>query len=154
MHRVRRALGTACHGIYHVGSTSVAGLAAVPIVDLMVELNDVNLHQTTRLRLLAHGYAHTPGSSHYTAFAAEDALTGRQTVELLLYPCGHEDVRISIAFFAVLRARPDIAVAYGTMKLQARNRHSARASDYAAEKQAWMRHHARFPHDMPLHPVG
>ena len=151
MQRVRRALGTACHNIHHVGSTSVAGLTAVPIVDLMAELSDVSLHNMMHLRLLAHGYAHAPGPSHHAAFVAEDALTGHRTVELLLYPCGHEDVRISVAFFAVLRTQPDIAVAYNTMKLQARARHGT--GDYTAEKQAWMRQHARLSDDVPLHPI-
>ena len=151
--RVRHALGTACHGIHHVGSTSVAGLAAVPIVDLMAELNDINLHNTACLRLLAHGYAPTPGPSHRAAFAAEDTLTGCRTVELLLYPCGHEDVRISVAFFTILRTRPDLATAYNTMKRQARARHAPGADGYAAEKQAWMRHHAQLLQDSPLHPI-
>lgn len=154
MQRVHRALGTACHKIHHVGSTSVVGLVAVPVVDLMAELNDVNMHDVARLRLLTHGYAAAPGPSHCTAFVAEDALTGCRTVELLLYPCGHEDVRISVAFFAVLRAWPDVAVAYGTLKLQARARHGADASGYAAEKRAWMRDHARLSHDLPLYPAG
>ena len=153
LRRVRHALGVACRSIHHVGSTSVPGLAAVPIVDLMGELNDIDLHDTMCLRLLAHGYARATGPSHCAAFAAENALTGCRTVELLLYPCGHENVRISIAFFAVLRTRPDIAAAYGTMKLQARDRHGAGAGAYAAEKQAWMRRHARLLHDLPLHPV-
>ena len=120
----------------------------------MAELNDVNLHDTVHLRLLAHGYARAQDPSHCTAFVVEDTLTGRRTVELLLYPRGHEDVRISVAFFAILRTRPDIAVAYGTMKLQARARHGAAADNYAAEKQAWMRHYARLSHDTPLHPIG
>jgi len=150
---VRRALGIACYRIHHVGSTSVAGLAAVPIVDLMAELNDVSMYDMTRLRLLAHGYARTPGPSHCAAFVAQDALTGCRTVELFLYPSGHEDVRVSVAFFAVLRAQPDVAVAYGIMKLQAHARHGADASGYVAEKQTWMRDHAQLSHNLPLHPV-
>ncbi len=160
MQRVRRALGVCCQAVHHVGSTSVAGLAAVPIVDLMAELDEtglhdgLRLHDMGRLRLLTHGFAGAAASSHCAAFGVEDALSGCRTVELLLYPSGHEEVRVAVAFFACLRVQPDLAVAYGAMKLQARSWHGAGTSGYAAEKRAWMRRNAGPSHVSPLHPVG
>lgn len=153
MQRVRRALGTCCHAVHHVGSTSVAGLAAAPIVDLMAELDDINLNNLARLRLMAHGFTGAAGPSQCAAFMVEDTLSGTRTVELFLYPLGHEEVRVAVAFFAYLRLQPEVAAAYGTMKLQARTRHGAGTSGYAAEKRAWMQHYARPSHDLPLHPV-
>lgn len=154
MQRVRRALGASCQAVHHVGSTSVAGLPAVPIVDLMAELDGAGLHDVARLRLLAHGFVGLPEPSHCAAFAVEDALSGCRMVELFLYPQGHEEVRVTVAFFACLRVQPDIAVAYSAMKLQAQSRHGAGTTGYAAEKRAWMQQHARPSRDMPLHPVG
>lgn len=156
MQRVRRALGTSCRAVHHVGSTSVAGPPAVPVpvMDLMAELDDAGLHGMARLRLLAHGFVDMPGPSHCVAFAVEDALSGCRVVELLLYPFGHEDVRVTVAFFAYLRVQPDVAVAYSTMKLHARSKHGAGTSGYAAEKWAWMQQHAQPSRDLPLHPVA
>lgn len=39
-HRIRSALGEAALGIEHIGSTSVPGLAAKPIVDILVVVED------------------------------------------------------------------------------------------------------------------
>lgn len=153
MERVRRALGTSCHAVHHVGSTSVAGLPAVPVLDLVAELDAMSLQRTARLRLLAHGFADVPGPSHCAAFVVVDALSGCRTVELVLYPFGHEAVRSAVAFFACLRIRPDVAAAYGAMKVQARAQHGAGTSSYGAAKQAWVQRHAQTSHDLPLHPV-
>ena len=153
MQRVRRALGTSCHAVYHVGSTSVPGLAAAPIMDLMAELDDMSLNNLVRLRLMAHGFTGVAGPPPCAAFMVADTLSGTRTVELFLYPLGHEEVRLAVAFFACLRLQPEIAAAYGMMKLQARTRHGAGTSGYAAEKRAWMQHHARLSHDLPSHPV-
>lgn len=160
MQRVRRALGTCCQAVHHVGSTSVAGLPAVPIVDLMVELDDTGLygdsglHNVGRLRLLAHGFTGVAAPSHCAVFVVEDVLSDCRTVELMLYPLGHEEVRVAVAFFACLRIQPDLAVAYGEMKLQARSWHGAGTSGYAAEKRAWMQQNTRPSHALPLRPAG
>jgi len=154
MERVRRALGATCRAVHHVGSTSVAGLSAGPVLDIVAELDDLSLQGTARLRLLAHGFTGVPGPSSCAVFVVEDALSGRRTVELVLYPYGHEAVRLAVAFFACLRIRPGIAVAYGAMKVQERARHGAGTSSYSAAKQAWMEQHAHMPHDVPLQPVG
>ena len=153
MQRVRRALGTGCHAVHHVGSTSVAGLAAAPIVDLMAELDDTSLNDLVRLRLMAHGFTGMAGPPQCVAFMVEDTLSGTRKVELFLYPLGHEEVRVAVAFFACLRLQPETAAAYSAMKLQARARHGAGTTAYAAEKQAWMQHHARPSHALPLHSV-
>ncbi len=126
----------------------------------MAELDDTGLHDDLgphdvgRLRLLAHGFTGVAAPSHCAAFVVEDALSGCRTVELLLYPSGHEEVRVAVAFFACLRVQPDLAVAYGTMKLQARSWHGAGTSGYAAEKRAWMQRNTRPSHALPLHSVG
>ena len=152
MERVRRALGACCHAVHHVGSTSVAGLSAVPVLDLVAELDDMSLSGAARLRLLAHGFAGVPGPSHCAAFVVVEVLSGCRTVELFLYPTGHEEVRSAVAFFAYLRVQPDIAAAYGAMKLQALSQHGAGTSGYGTAKRAWMQRHGRVTHNVPLHP--
>ena len=50
--RIRRALG----GIEHIGSTSVRGLAAKPIIDILVTVADVNDDEAFVARLERAGY--------------------------------------------------------------------------------------------------
>ena len=139
MARVRRALGQACRAVHHVGSTSVPGLHAVPVIDLLAELDGGLPVAATGLRLMVHGFLTVTPEPSCTVHVVEDALTGRRQVELRCYPAGHEDVRVLTTVFALLRAAPAFAAEYDAMKRAARTRHGAGSPGYHAEKQAWMR---------------
>lgn len=139
MARVRRALGPACRAVHHVGSTSVPGLHAVPVIDLVAEMDRGLPAASAGLRLMAHGFLAAAPEPSCTLHVVEDALTGHRQVELRCYPNGHEDVRMLVAVFALLRAAPAIAAEYDGMKRDARARHGAGSPGYHAAKQAWMR---------------
>lgn len=54
--RIRRALGTTALQIEHIGSTSVPGLAAKPIIDVLVTVDDITSEEDYLDQLLAVGY--------------------------------------------------------------------------------------------------
>ena len=54
--RVRAALGAAALEVEHVGSTSVPGLAAKPIIDILVVVADITAEEEYLDPLLAVGY--------------------------------------------------------------------------------------------------
>ena len=54
--RIRRALGEAAVAVEHIGSTSVPGLAAKPIIDILVTVPDIAAEQDHVEPLLAAGY--------------------------------------------------------------------------------------------------
>lgn len=54
--RIKRVLGAAVKGIEHVGSTSVAGLAAKPIIDIVLEVADSVDEPAYVAPLESHGY--------------------------------------------------------------------------------------------------
>ena len=54
--RLSGALGPAAVDIQHIGSTSVPGLAAKPIVDIVVTVDDITAEEDYLLPLLAAGY--------------------------------------------------------------------------------------------------
>ncbi|MBC7597099.1 MAG: GrpB family protein [Kineosporiaceae bacterium] len=54
--RLRKALGTAEVEVEHIGSTSVPGLAANPIVDIVVTVDDITAEEDCLAPLLAAGY--------------------------------------------------------------------------------------------------
>lgn len=147
MGRVRRALGPGCHAVHHVGSTSVPGLHAVPVIDLVAELRDGLVAETAGLRLMVHGFLAAAAEPSCSLHIVEDALTGHRQVELRCYPAGHRDVQVLLAFYALLRATPAAAAAYDGMKRDARARHGAGSPGYHDAKQAWMRRHDSGGHD-------
>lgn len=55
-HRIREALGATALAVEHIGSTSVPGLAAKPIVDIVVAVADIANEDSYLPALLACGY--------------------------------------------------------------------------------------------------
>lgn len=54
--RIRRALGAAAVQVEHIGSTSVPGLAAKPIIDILVTVEDITAEEDHVDVLLDAGY--------------------------------------------------------------------------------------------------
>ncbi|GAA1477020.1 GrpB family protein [Nocardioides aestuarii] len=54
--RIRDALGPAAVQVEHIGSTSVPGLAAKPILDVLVTVEDITAEEDYLAPLLAAGY--------------------------------------------------------------------------------------------------
>ena len=54
--RIREALGDRALAVEHIGSTSVAGLAAKPIIDILVTVSDITAEEDHVDRLVAAGY--------------------------------------------------------------------------------------------------
>ncbi|MFD1505031.1 GrpB family protein [Georgenia yuyongxinii] len=54
--RVRAAVGSAAVAVEHIGSTSVPGLAAKPIIDILVTVADITAEEDYLEPLLASGY--------------------------------------------------------------------------------------------------
>ena len=109
--------------IEHFGSTAVAGLAAKPIVDMIVEVRDVEEARVVVPRILEpQGYDcfwrtrrgdDTP--PWYTWCIKRDD-RGQRTHHLHFGPVGFkmEELR----FRDILRANPDVAAAYAALKLR------------------------------------
>ena len=137
--RVRRALAGSCHVIHHVGSTSVPGMASVPVIDLLAEMRDLAALQAARLRLLAHGFIEqAQAQGHRRTYHVDDIVTRRRQVELHCYPAGHPEAEQLVALFAYLRAHPEAAQAYQALKHEGRARYAANPDGYAWAKQAWV----------------
>lgn len=138
MHRVRRALGGACRGIHHVGSTSVPGIAASPVVDLLVEVHSFDALQTAALRLSAHGFvAQAEQVAHRRTYHVDDPVTRRRRVELHCYETDHPEAKGLLAFYACLRAYPEVARTYEALKREGRVQHGHDVQAYLAIKRAW-----------------
>ena len=117
---LREALGDAALSVEHVGSTSVPGLAAKPILDIdIVMASRADLPAIVE-RLAAVGYVHNgdQGCPGREAFKYDPS--GRQWPAHHLYACDVDNVyyRRHVAFRDYLRAHPEVAQAYGELKLR------------------------------------
>jgi GrpB-like predicted nucleotidyltransferase (UPF0157 family) len=101
--------------VEHVGSTSVPGLAAKPVIDMTIVVPTAAAMETVIGRLAAIGYRHrgdlgVPGRE---AFDRPE-----RTPDHHLYACvaGNEGLRNHLALRDHLRVDPSAARAYGSLK--------------------------------------
>ena len=134
------ALGSAVLGIHHVGSTSVPGLAAKPILDVLVGVPDLEaaLDLVTPLERLGyrfHSGEDTPDRHYFRRWAQP----GIRTHHLSLAEPTSEHYLETLAFRDTLRGDRDLAAEYGRLKQNLARDHSGDRKAYLAGKSAFIR---------------
>jgi GrpB-like predicted nucleotidyltransferase (UPF0157 family) len=113
--RIWGSLRDVALSIEHVGSTSVPGLAAKPIIDISVVVPKRSDVQTGILRLATLGYVHRGdlGIEGREAFTNPEGLPKHN-----LYLCARHSVALAnhLAIRDYLRAHPEAAREYGELK--------------------------------------
>jgi GrpB-like predicted nucleotidyltransferase (UPF0157 family) len=102
-------------GVHHVGSTSVPGLEAKPIIDILVGVRDLEVSRSCFDQLAAIGYLYAPyleTEMHW--FCKPDP--SRRTHHLHLVPTDSSTFRDELAFRDYLRSHRDVAQEYGALK--------------------------------------
>ena len=123
--RIAAALGERALRIEHIGSTSVPGLAAKPIVDILVEVARLGD---------ADGLEH----AGYVLRVHEDGhrmfRTPERDVHVHVWPSGHADIAAQLAFRDRLRASPEDRAAYESLKRELASRDWSDMNHYADAK--------------------
>lgn len=131
---LQRALGDAAFAVEHFGSTSVPGLAAKPIVDIVVEL-ERRLEPLDRLALREAGYVHERNvDAPDIVFLAK----GNHEVHLQLVPRAHPSIEAKLAVRDYLRAHPEEARLYASTKETIASAANGVAKDYALGKREFV----------------
>ncbi|MFD2417679.1 GrpB family protein [Amycolatopsis pigmentata] len=97
---LRRILGSRARLIEHIGSTSVPGLAAKPIIDIVVGIDDPEDEQAYLSDLEAAGYDLRVREPEHRCFRTGEP---DEPVNLHCYPPGHVETRRYLAFRDRLR---------------------------------------------------
>jgi len=135
-----QALGSALVIVHHIGSTSVPGLAAKPIIDLMPVVSDLAELDQLRERVEALGYGwHGELGIAGRRYCTLDDQAGVRAVQLHIFQVNSPHVERHIALRDYLRAHPEIARAYENEKRRAQSLHPDDSHRYGDEKAAWIR---------------
>ena len=129
--------------IHHIGSTSVPGLFAKPVIDILVVVHDDStvadydgrmseLLYTPRGECLDAGG--TPGRFYYSK-----TVDGVRTHQVHVCALGHFQIVELLSFPQYLREHEDIADTYGRLKLAAISEGDADTPRYMARKNDWIR---------------
>lgn len=137
--RLRALWGDAIVTIHHVGSTSVPGLAAKPIIDLLPVVRNIEQVDGYNDAMTAAGYKAwgeygLPGRRYFT----KDA-NGVRTHNIHTYAAGNPEVLRHVAFCAYLRAHPDVCAEYVQVKRRAYALHPADIDAYNDAKNDWIK---------------
>jgi GrpB-like predicted nucleotidyltransferase (UPF0157 family) len=135
-----RTLGATLTAVHHIGSTSVPGLAAKPIIDLMASV--VSIDDLDRKRSLLeelgwswHGELGIKGR-RYCALSDDK---GVRIAQLHIFAADSPDIVRHLAFRDYLRAHREVAHAYEKEKRRARDLHPDDSHGYTDEKDGWIR---------------
>ncbi|WP_091616154.1 GrpB family protein [Amycolatopsis saalfeldensis] len=109
-------------GVDHIGSTSVPGLAAKPVLDVMASVRDLDeVVAAARARLEREGWCYVPpdldvGAPWRRFFVQPDETGRHRRAHLHVLPSGHPRRTAQLTFRDALRADPSLAAEYTALK--------------------------------------
>ncbi len=127
------------NGVEHVGSTSVPGLAAKPIIDLMALVRDLDaVVDQAGDALYADGWHYVPPNLDIRPwrrfFVKPDPSGQHRYAHLHVIPVGHPRWAEQIAFRDALRQDDDLASRYGDLKRRLAAEHPGDREAYTEAK--------------------
>lgn len=102
--------------VHHVGSTSVAGLAAKPILDIVPIVSSPAEGSRAVCMMESLGYRYRGENGIAGRFYFDKIIAGRTVVHAHMFPVNHPDVSKHLMFRDYLRAHPDAAHEYAQLK--------------------------------------
>lgn len=126
--------------VHHIGSTSVPGLPAKPVLDLLPVFESADARDGAEGIVTTLGYEWMgPYGLSGRAYARKsDPETGRRLVHAHGYVEGHPDVRRHIAFRDILRQNAALRAAYTSVKAACAARHPDGGPSYGSCKALWI----------------
>lgn len=135
---LRSILGETLIEVHHIGSTSVPGLAAKPIIDIILEVSDLDELDAKGGQMEQLGYEvmgeYGIPRRRYFRKGGE-----RRTHHVHSFVAGDEHVTRHLAFRDYLRAYPEIAADYAQVKQQAAERSNNDIEEYCDAKDPFVK---------------
>ena len=135
---IRGTLGSGAVRVDHVGSTSVLGLLAKPIIDINVSIPDTMAVDSYRRPLEGIGYLFVPVPESPDFHFFGKPATRPRTYHIHVCAVGSLHERRQIAVRDYLRTHPEEASRYGAFKQAIAERHPGDRLGYIAEKDSYV----------------
>lgn len=133
--RLELALGPGAVSIHHIGSTSVSGLCAKPVIDILIETSslatiDHAVPELERREYVARGEYGIPSRRYFS----RPATSSDSKVHLHAFRRGGPHVARHLQFRDYLRAHPAVAAQYCALKRRLAANHPEDVDAYQAGK--------------------
>jgi GrpB-like predicted nucleotidyltransferase (UPF0157 family) len=126
-------------GIHHIGSTAIPGVAAKPVIDMLVGVQDLKEALAAFDPLGEESYLydpHRPGIAYH--FAKPSRRLAEMTHGLHLTEPGSDLWLERLAFRDALRGDPDLAAGYAALKIGLAHQHRDNVRAYTIGKRAFV----------------
>ena len=125
--------------VHHIGSTSIPGIYAKPVIDILVEVKKISDVDARSSAMKSLGYA-VMGQFGITGrrYFRGDDCEGIRTHQIHAFETGSAEVIRHLAFRNYLIAHPDDALEYSDLKRQLAAEHPFDADAYMDGKDAFI----------------
>lgn len=128
--------GKSLVSIYHIGSTSVPGLVAKPIIDILIEVESLELIDFVTRDLERTGYeARGENGIARRRFFQKSNENGVRLYHVHAFEKGNPEINRHLVFRDYLRTHPEQAAKYADVKQQAAARNPYDIETYMVEKE-------------------
>jgi GrpB-like predicted nucleotidyltransferase (UPF0157 family) len=137
---IARALGSNLIAVHHIGSTSIPGIFAKPIIDMLVDvkdINDVDNHNST-MESLGYEVMGEFGIDGRRYFR-KDNDAGVRTHHVHIFENGSPHIARHLAFRDYMIANPDQAHAYSELKQRLAGEHAENPEEYMDGKDEFIK---------------
>ena len=139
---LKTLLGSVAKNVHHIGSTSVPGLSAKPVIDMLLEVSDIDELDTytsamARAGYVARGENGIPGRRYFIKGGDQ------RSHQVHAFAAGDRQVLRHLALRDYLRINNDIADMYAELKHSAALLSRNDAHRYSALKANFIEHHLR-----------
>ncbi|MGP3956425.1 GrpB family protein [Nonomuraea sp. 3N208] len=134
---LRTALGDVAARIDHIGSTSVAGLAAKPVIDVQVAVRSFEPLEEFRIPLERLGMVYRAGNPELTKRYFREA-PGQRRTHVHVRELGSFSQQLPLLFRDYLRAHPAAAAEFADAKRRCAERFHDEREKYVAAKEPFV----------------
>jgi len=141
---IRETIPTGIAAIHHIGSTAIPGIYAKPIIDILVEVNDLAQVDARNAAMEALGYeAMGEFGISGRRFFRKHSSTGVRTHHVHIFEQGSSESDRHLAFRDYMIAHPDEAQQYSQLKRSLANTYPDDRESYMDGKDSFIKEKGR-----------
>lgn len=135
---LKKIFGLQLVQIHHIGSTSIPGMAAKPVIDIMIEVSDINEVDRYNLEMESLGYE-PKGENGIPERRYFQKGGNERSHHVHIYQTGNEQIDRHLQFRDYMIAHPEDAKQYSELKTSLAKQFPESIDDYIEGKDAFVK---------------